>query len=109
MGGESPIYPRGRLPAFRTFPKIIPNYASEGDLFEAMSIEEDLLVHPHHPSGYKCYRCFGTNRDVSVLNGEAAACPECDGTEYVPASNGLASILERLLTLKLPHLANRTE
>lgn len=33
MGAESPIYPRNHLPAFRTFPKIIPNYASEGDLF----------------------------------------------------------------------------
>lgn len=74
-----------------------------------MSIEEEMLAHPGQSGKYKCYRCFGTNRDLSVLNGEASICSECDGTEYVPASNGLASILERLLTIKLPHLANRQD
>ena len=63
---------------------------------------------PNHP-GYKCYRCYGTNRDVKFFNGEASACSECDGTEFVPPNNGLATILDRLLTIKVPHLANCIE
>lgn len=80
MGAESPIY-HPALMSFRTFPKNMPNYASEGELLEAMSIEEDLIAHPNkEQQRYKCYRCYGTNRDIRVINGEDTACPECDGT-----------------------------
>jgi hypothetical protein len=70
MGGESPIFHLHNPLSFRTIPKNIPNYASEGDLFEVMSIEEELIAHQQkEETRYKCFRCFGTNRNISVLNG----------------------------------------
>lgn len=43
------------------------------------------------------------------MNGLETICVECEGNEVISDSHPLASILEKVLTLKLPHLMQKSE